>query len=108
MAPKPARSTFALWPLSQAAQSCFGKASWPDEIPAPQGRLELDVDSLEKATTALEARGYRMRVKNKKEPRGQSVRRLSSPEGRLLGMTFTPSMRDEKTSVDCRWDVTGR
>ena len=23
--------TFALWPLSQAAQSCFGKDSWPQE-----------------------------------------------------------------------------
>jgi len=24
---------FALWPLSQAARSCFGKDSWPDDIP---------------------------------------------------------------------------
>ena len=23
---------FALWPLAQAAQSCFGKDSWPDDI----------------------------------------------------------------------------
>ena len=89
--------TFALWPLSQAAHSCFGKDSWPDEIPAPQGWLELDVDSLERATTALAARGYRMLVKNKKEPWGQSVSRFLSPEGLLLGITFTPSMRDEKT-----------
>ncbi len=28
--------TFALWPLSQAAQSCFGRESWPAEVPAPQ------------------------------------------------------------------------
>src|SRR5581483_259309 len=28
--------SFALWPLEQAAQSCFGKDSWPDELPAPQ------------------------------------------------------------------------
>lgn len=27
---------FALWPLSQAAQSCFGSDSWPDNIPVPQ------------------------------------------------------------------------
>jgi hypothetical protein len=27
--------SFALWPLSQAAQSCFGKDTWPDNIPAP-------------------------------------------------------------------------
>lgn len=35
-------NTFALWPLSQAAQSCFGKDSWPDEIPPPQSWLEFD------------------------------------------------------------------
>jgi hypothetical protein len=89
--------TFALWPLSQAAQSCFGKDSWPGEIPAPQAWLELDVDSVERATKVLVARGYRMLVNNKKEPWGQSVSRFLSPEGLLLGITFTPSMRREKT-----------
>jgi len=24
--------SFALWPLSQAAQSCFGSDSWPDDL----------------------------------------------------------------------------
>jgi hypothetical protein len=89
--------TFALWPLSQVAQSCFGKDSWPDEIPVPQAWLELDVDSVEKATTVLAARGYRMLVKNKKEPWGQIVSRFLSPEGLLLGITRTPSMREERT-----------
>ncbi|MGB6176703.1 MAG: hypothetical protein WBF43_10305 [Methylocella sp.] len=28
--------TFALWPLSQAAHSCFGSDSWPVDIPVPQ------------------------------------------------------------------------
>jgi hypothetical protein len=26
---------FALWPLSQAAQSCFGTDSWPRDVPVP-------------------------------------------------------------------------
>lgn len=89
--------TFALWPLAQAANSCFGKDSWPEEIPVPQGWLELDVDSVEEATTALTARGYRMLVSNKKEPWGQIVSRFLSPEGLLVGIAFTPSMRAEKT-----------
>jgi hypothetical protein len=55
--------SFALWPLSQAAQSCFGEDSWPDAIPVPQAWLEFDVDSVEKATANLESRGYRMLVK---------------------------------------------
>src|SRR5260221_6867852 len=30
---------FALWPLSQAAQSCFGSESWPSDLPVPQAWL---------------------------------------------------------------------
>jgi len=92
----PGAKSFALWPLSQAAQSCFGKDSWPEDIPAPQAWLEFDVDSVEKATAALESDGYRMLVKNKKEPWGQIVSRFISPEGLLVGITFTPSMREQK------------
>jgi hypothetical protein len=88
--------TFALWPLSQAAQSCFGRDSWPDNIPVPQAWLEFDVDSVEKATANLESRGYRMLVKNKKEPWGQTVSRFISPEGLLVGVTFTQGMRGKK------------
>jgi catechol 2,3-dioxygenase-like lactoylglutathione lyase family enzyme len=88
--------TFALWPLSQAAHSCFGSDSWPEDIPVPQAWLEFDVDSIEKATADLESRGYRILVKNKKEPWGQTVTRFISPEGLLVGITFTPWMRKEK------------
>lgn len=92
--------SFALWPLSQAAQSCFGKDSWPEEIPAPQAWLEFDVESVEAATAELEARGYPMLVKNKKEPWGQTVSRFLTPEGLLVGITFTPSMRKECQPAD--------
>jgi hypothetical protein len=86
--------SFALWPLSQAAQSCFNRDSWPAEIPAPQAWLEFEVEDVEKATAALERRGYRMLVRNKKEPWGQTVSRFMSSEGLLAAVTFTPSMRD--------------
>ncbi len=88
--------SFALWPLSQAAQSCFGKGSWPDSVPAPQAWLEFDVDNVERATTDLETQGYRILVRNKKEPWGQTVSRFLSPEGLLIGVTFTPWMREAK------------
>jgi hypothetical protein len=54
------------------------------------------VESVEKATAVLETRGYRTLVKNKKEPWGQIVGRFISPEGLLVGITFTPSMREKK------------
>jgi hypothetical protein len=92
----PGAKSFALWPLSQAALSCFGQDSWPEDIPAPQAWLEFDVDSVEQATATLESSGYRMLVKNKKEPWGQIVSRFISPEGLLVGVTFTPSMRERR------------
>jgi hypothetical protein len=87
---------FALWPLSQAAQSCFGTVTWPDNIPVPQAWLEFEVENVEKATAGLESRGYRMLIKNKQESWGQTVSRFLSPEGLLVGVTFTPSMREQK------------
>ncbi|MGH9533352.1 MAG: VOC family protein [Terriglobales bacterium] len=89
----PGAKTFALWPLSGAAQSCFASDTWPADMPVPQAWLEFDVDNVEMATAELEARGDRMLVKNKVEPWGQTVSRCLSPEGLLLGVTFTPSMR---------------
>lgn len=92
----PGAKSFALWPLSQAAESCFGNDSWPDNIPAPHGWLEFDVENVESATAGLESAGYRMLVKNKKEPWGQIVSRFLSPEGLLVGITFTPWLRNQK------------
>jgi hypothetical protein len=91
----PGAMTFALWPLPQAAQSCFGTDHWPDQITPPQAWLEFDVDSVERATAKLESLGYRMLVKNKKEPWGQTVSRFLTPEGLLIGVTMTPSLREK-------------
>ena len=86
---------FAVWPLSQAARSCFGRGTWPKDIPPPQGWIEFDVDSVESATAELESRGYRMLVKARREPWGQTVTRFIGPDGLLVGITFTPWMRNE-------------
>src|SRR5262249_26776946 len=88
--------TFALWPLSQASQSCFGQDAWPDSLPVPKAWLEFDVESVESATAELESQGYRMLIKNKKEPWGQTVSRFLDPDGLLIGITFTPLLRDKK------------
>jgi catechol 2,3-dioxygenase-like lactoylglutathione lyase family enzyme len=87
--------TFALWPLSQAARSCFGTDAWPAEVPEPHAWLEFDVASVEGSTEELETRGYRALVKNKKEPWGQTVSRFLSPEGLLVGISFTPALRKQ-------------
>jgi catechol 2,3-dioxygenase-like lactoylglutathione lyase family enzyme len=86
---------FALWPLAQAAESCFGTRHWPTDLPVPQGWLEFDVDDVGAATASLRKRGYRVLVDNRTEPWGQTVTRLLSPEGLLVGITYTPWMRKD-------------
>lgn len=86
---------FALWPLSQAAESCFGSPTWPGSLPLPHAWLEFDVESVERATAELESNGYTMLVKNRKEPWGQTVSRFLDSDGLLIGLTFTPWMRDK-------------
>jgi catechol 2,3-dioxygenase-like lactoylglutathione lyase family enzyme len=86
---------FALWPLSQAAESCFGTEEWPEEIPAPQAWLEFDVESPDAVSAAadeLEAAGHRLLRGAREEPWGQTTSRLLSPEGLLVGVTYTPWM----------------
>ncbi|VEI19347.1 Glyoxalase-like domain [Serratia plymuthica] len=85
---------FALWPLAQAAQSCFGSEQWPADLPVPQAWMEFDVADMALATQGLIDKGYRLLVANREEPWGQSVTRLLSPEGLLIGVTFTPWLRD--------------
>jgi catechol 2,3-dioxygenase-like lactoylglutathione lyase family enzyme len=84
---------FALWPLAGAAESCFGTPVWPPELPTPQGWIEFDVADVATATAELEAKGYRVLVGAKQEPWGQTVTRLLSPEGLLVGLTYTPDLR---------------
>jgi catechol 2,3-dioxygenase-like lactoylglutathione lyase family enzyme len=84
---------FALWPLAQAAESCFGTDQWPGKTPVPQAWVEFDVENIEKATAELKSQGYELLVAMRKEPWGQVVTRLLGPEGLLVGMTHTPEMR---------------
>jgi len=84
---------FAIWPLDQAAESCFGRGEWPADVVRPQAWLEFDVEDVDEATRELEERGYRLLVRNRTEPWSQVVTRLISPEGLLVGVTMTPWMR---------------
>ena len=86
--------SFGLWPLEHAAESCFGTASWPAELPVPQAWVEFDVEDLEAATEELRAAGHRLLIANREEPWGQRVSRFLSPEGVLVGVTVTPWLRE--------------
>jgi catechol 2,3-dioxygenase-like lactoylglutathione lyase family enzyme len=87
---------FGLWRLEQAAESCFGTPVWPASLPVPQGCIEFEVEDVAEATKELEAKGYRLLVKDKTEPWGQVVTRLLAPEGLLIGLTYTPWLREKQ------------
>jgi catechol 2,3-dioxygenase-like lactoylglutathione lyase family enzyme len=84
---------FGMWPLRSAAQSCFGQPEWPADLPAPTAWIEFDVADIETAGRALKAKGYRLLVEAQHEPWGQTVTRFLSPDGVLVGITLTPSLR---------------
>jgi catechol 2,3-dioxygenase-like lactoylglutathione lyase family enzyme len=84
---------FALWPLNAAAQSCFGTDRWPANVPEPHSWLEFDVEDVASATEVLKKQGYALLVETRKEPWGQTITRMLSPEGILIGISYTPWMR---------------
>ena len=84
---------FAIWPLTDAAQSCFGKPSWPADIPIPQAWIEFEVEDLDHASTELREAGYLSLVDVVTEPWGQRVTRFLSPEGLLAALVETPWLR---------------
>jgi len=84
---------FALWPLTAAAQSCFGTDTWPQHLPVPQSWIEFDVEDVAAATAELENRGYQVLLATKQEPWGQTVTRLLGPDKLLVGITYTPALK---------------
>lgn len=86
---------FGVWPLTEAAKACFGRRDWPDSHPVPQASVEFEVDDVETAAQELEGRGYRMLHPSRTEPWGQTVARLQAPDGVLVGLSFTPWMRED-------------
>ncbi len=85
---------FGLWPLSEAANACFGSTIWPAEIPAPQASIEFEVSDVASAAAELAAKGHRLIHGARTEPWGQITARLLSPEGLLVAVCYTPAFQD--------------
>ena len=85
---------FGVWPLSQAAQACFGSDEWPAETPVPQASVEFEVESesaVADGAAELETNGYELLHQARTEPWGQTVARILSAEGVIVGISYTPS-----------------
>ncbi|MBO0846457.1 MAG: VOC family protein [Nocardioides sp.] len=86
---------FGVWPLHQAAQACFGTDTWPVDRPVPQASVEFEVadeHAVQPAAEELRAAGFEILHDARTEPWGQTVARLQSPEGAVVGISFAPSL----------------
>lgn len=90
-------SHFGVWPLAQAAEACFGMSAWPDDVSTPQVSVEFELanaEAVDEGARELRSLGFRMLHDAKTEPWGQTVARLLSPEGAVIGLSYAPSMHD--------------
>ncbi|HKN94208.1 MAG TPA: VOC family protein [Thermoleophilaceae bacterium] len=88
---------FGIWPLSQAAEACFGSEEWPAHVPVPQVSIEFDVAdaaAVQPAADELSAAGYELLHPARQEPWGQTVARLLSPEGAIVGVSHVPAFHE--------------
>ena len=81
---------FGVWPLTEAAQSCFGTSSWPVERPIPQASFEYEVLDVSAAAVELQAAGFELLHDARVEPWGQTVARLQAPSGVIVGVCTMP------------------
>lgn len=89
--------SFGVWLLAQAAQACFGTAGWPAGQPVPQASIEFEVTDAGAVAAAgeeLRAAGYELLHPARREPWGQTVARLLSREGLIVGISYAPALHD--------------
>lgn len=89
---------FGIWPLKEAAQSCFGTSEWPADVPRPQATIEYELESIDAVHAAVEelkASGQAFVHEARLEPWGQTIARFLSPEGLLTGLSYAPWFHPE-------------
>lgn len=88
---------FGIWPLSQAADACFGTPTWPADFTVPQASIEFelaDADAVASGAAELEAAGYTLIHSARTEPWGQTVARLITSEGLIAGLSYAPWLHE--------------
>lgn len=84
---------FGVWPLAEAARACFGTDAWPAGRAVPQASVEFELagpDAVAAGAAELEAQGYALLHGARTEPWGQTVARLQSVDGLVVGLSYAP------------------
>ncbi len=88
---------FGVWPLSEAAQACFGTPQWPAGRAVPQASIEFevaDVAAVAAAGDELQRAGFELVHGARTEPWGQTVARLLTEDGLIVGISYAPAFHD--------------
>ena len=88
---------FGVWPLAQAAEACFGTSSWPSDRTTPQASLEFEVEdprAVQAAAEELRLKGFELLHEARQEPWGQTVARLQTDEGLIIGVSYAPWLHE--------------
>jgi catechol 2,3-dioxygenase-like lactoylglutathione lyase family enzyme len=89
---------FGVWPLSQAAEACFGTPEWPAGRTVPQASIEFEVEdpaAVEAAAAELREAGHELIHGARTEPWGQTVARVLAPDGLIVGISYTPAFHED-------------
>jgi catechol 2,3-dioxygenase-like lactoylglutathione lyase family enzyme len=88
---------FGVWPLSQAAEACFGSPEWPADRPVPQMSVEFEVadaDAVAAAAEELQDQGFELLHGARQEPWGQTVARLQTVDSLIVGISYAPALHE--------------
>jgi catechol 2,3-dioxygenase-like lactoylglutathione lyase family enzyme len=95
----PGSKHFGVWPLSEAAEACFGTPVWPPGRVVPQASIEFEVedaDAVAAAGSELEQAGFELLHPARTEPWGQTVARLLTNDGLIVGISYAPALHGEQ------------
>jgi catechol 2,3-dioxygenase-like lactoylglutathione lyase family enzyme len=84
---------FGVWPLAEAARACFGTDAWPPDRPVPQASIEFELagpDAVAEGAAELASGGFPLIHGARTEPWGQTVARLQTVEGLIVGLSYAP------------------
>jgi catechol 2,3-dioxygenase-like lactoylglutathione lyase family enzyme len=93
----PGSKHFGVWPLAEAAEACFGTPTWPADRMIPQASIEFEVedaDAVAAAGAELERAGFELLHPARTEPWGQTVTRLLTDDGLIVGISYAPSLHN--------------
>jgi catechol 2,3-dioxygenase-like lactoylglutathione lyase family enzyme len=91
----PGSKHFGVWPLTEAALACFGTSEWPADRVLPQASIEFEVEDAAAVAAAgdeLQHAGFELLHPARTEPWGQTVTRLLTKDGLIIGISYAPSL----------------